>query len=713
MKKILYSALCVVALAAASCSDYLEVTSPSEVDADFVFSNSTTARAALDGAYETWRDCAQNQVFGDGWFYALDVAGSDIERHPEAWANQPGRHWPESLYQNGTYAGSYGLTSYSKDDGSDAYSKLFNVIGKANVVITAIKNSSNANDIINATEPTGVSQLYGEAVAMRATAYRELIKYYGDVPYNDTFGVAAGALASRDSIYEVCINDLIAVEPLMYPSGQIPGFTGTKNYFSKTYVQGLIGRMCLEAAGYQTRRGDIAPVDMEGNPVTIEKFPGSTDNNGAAYGRRSDWRDFYAIAKTYYEKLLQNSGAAEFLTVDPRAKEGKRIYNNPYQYFFQQMHMSDAIYATESIYEYPMQIGGGNDARPYSFGRPSSGDGKGTKNYPCKDYGQGRINPAFYYGIFEPNDMRRDVAVTVTGSTGAGAEKLISFKMGSKADAGGLSFNKWDENRQESPWYQKQRKSGINGPYMRMSEIYLSYAEVCAVLGETATAKQYLTKIRERAFPAGQAKVDEFITKRGSLLDAVIEERGFEFAGEGDRRWTLIRTGMLNDRIKRIKDLTKAMIDGLEANGYYEFENGNVISSHIYTKSVDGKSVVGFRLTAQYTPSAEMTAEEKAVLFPGWRGQHDDWTKFGAAAVAAPNLAIQGLFERVADEQALLDAGYSKVSWGADLVSLRDEYLTYLFYDYDYVKAPIYLVPFTPNVMAAGGFTNGYGFTNN
>ena len=216
-------------MAAASCSDYLEVTSPSEVDADFVFSNSTTARAALDGAYETWRDCAQNQVFGDGWFYALDVAGSDIERHPEAWANHPGRHWPESFYQNGAYAGSYGLTSYSKDDGSDAYSKLFNVIGKANVVITAIKNSSNANDIINATEPTGVSQLYGEAVAMRATAYRELIKYYGDVPYNDTFGVAAGAIAPRDSIYEVCINDLIAVEPLMYPSGQIPGFTGTKN----------------------------------------------------------------------------------------------------------------------------------------------------------------------------------------------------------------------------------------------------------------------------------------------------------------------------------------------------------------------------------------------------------------------------------------------------------------------------------------------------
>ena len=46
-----------------ACSDYLEVGSPSIVDSDFVFSNPTTARAALDGAYEQWRDCAQNKDF--------------------------------------------------------------------------------------------------------------------------------------------------------------------------------------------------------------------------------------------------------------------------------------------------------------------------------------------------------------------------------------------------------------------------------------------------------------------------------------------------------------------------------------------------------------------------------------------------------------------------------------------------------------------------
>ena len=143
MKKILYSVFCVAGmLTATSCEDYLEVSSPSEVDADFVFSNPRTARAALDGAYEAWRDVAQNAVFGDGFFYAADVAGSDIERHPEKFENQLGRHYPETFYQNGTYAGQYGLTSYLKDDGSAFYNKLYSLISKANAIITNMENRS-------------------------------------------------------------------------------------------------------------------------------------------------------------------------------------------------------------------------------------------------------------------------------------------------------------------------------------------------------------------------------------------------------------------------------------------------------------------------------------------------------------------------------------------------------------------------------------------
>ena len=313
--------------------------------------------------------------------------------------------------------------------------------------------------------------------------------------------------------------------------------------------------------------------------------------------------------------------------------------------------------------------------------------------------------------MFDPQDKRRDVSVVLTGSTGKGVEKLISFKPNSKADGGGPSLNKWDENRQVSPWTAEQRKSGINGPYMRIAEIYLGYAEACAALGDQVTAKQYLATIRERSFPAGKANTDAFITSQGGLLRAIIEERGFEFAGEGDRRWTLIRSGFLPEAIKRIKDLTNEMIEGLKTNGYYRFNNGNIISDYVWTKLVDAKTEYGFRLTAQ-CPEGK---ETDPVLYPGWRGQNDNWEGLGLTGNnGKTNLAIKGLFENIipgSDEaKALEAAGYQKTNWGADLRGAADEYNKYLFYDYDYKKAPIYLWPFTPNILSTGGFTNGYGF---
>ncbi len=710
MKKLLYSTLCVAGfLAATSCSDYLETNSPSVVDVDFVFSNITTARAAMDGAYEQWRSTAQTYAFGDGLYYGSEVTGSDIERHPEAFSNQPGRHYPECLYQNGKYASSYGLLSYQSEDG--AYSNLFNTIGKCNAIITAMEESADFEAFMSAGSPSELSQLYGEAVALRATSYRELIKYFGDVPYVTKSGVGAEGLAPRDSIYDKCIEDLITVEPLMFRLGE--SSTLAKNFISRGYVQGMIGRMCMDAAGYQTRRTDLGSnfyKDGDGNVITLETL--GSGNNDCVYGRRSDRTYLYNTAKTYLSACISNPGSGvTFHQTDPRS-EGKngQIYENPYQYFFQQM--NDLEFADESIYEYAMTQGGGNDARSYSFGRVSSG---GSANaYPCKAYGQGRVNPAFYYGMFDPNDKRRDVSICVTGSAGDGTEKLIPFTPNSTANGGGLTLNKWDECRMASPYVAGQRKSGINGPYMRLSEIYLLYAEVCALTGDDANARTYLSLIRERSFPSGKANTDEFIQSCGSVLKAVIQERGFEFAAEGDRRWTLIRSGFFPEVIRNIKEMTQAMMDGLSARGYYEFENGNVMPAYVWTKMVDAGTEYGYRLTTQCPEGME----DDPVLYPGWRGQNDSWESYGCdygTSTPKTNVAIKGLFEYIdpnSVEAANLEAdGYTKTDWGVQLVENYDEYYTYLFWDYDYDKAPIYLWPFTPNVISTGGFTNGYGFS--
>jgi hypothetical protein len=687
--KILSIALCATgALGLTACSDYLDTKSYSEANADFVFSNMTTARAAMDGAYSEWHGAISSQIFGDGLFYALDIAGSDIMRHPEKYSAQPARHIPEAFYVNGTEAGSYNPVTYGKEAPSSPYSVLFSVIGKCNAITSAIESTSGFSDMMAQGKATDLSQLYGEAVALRATAYRELIKYYGDIPFQTKMGEAATGLSGRDSIYDVIIDQLKRVEPLMNPVD-----AKKKNYLSQTYVDGLIGRMALEAGGYQTRRGDLTRVDGAGNPLTFENK--GTETNGATYGRRSDWQNLYATAKEYFQKALDHNGAASL--------------SANYYDFFVQLHGDDASFAGESIYEEPFQQGAsGNDPRPYSLGRPSTG--AGSNDYPCKNYGQGRINPAFYYGKFDPKDLRRDLSCAVTGGN-KGFEKLLPFAPGSQANGGGIACNKFDENRQTTVWTKNQRRSGINAPYMRISEIYLGLAEAAAALGDEVTAKQNLKVIRDRAF-GGNGNVDAFIQSEGSLLKAVIDERGFEFAGEGDRRWTLIRTGLLHEKIKEIKDLTKEMLDGLKANGSYTFANGNTISANIYTKMVDAKAVYGYRLIEQ-TPAGK---ENDPVLYPGWRGVNNDWSAYGLdyKGKTETNLAIKGLFSKLTDaEVADLKAdGYSEVKWGSVLVDNYDEYYTYLFYQFDYNKAPIYLFPFTPNTMATGGFTNGYGFTN-
>ena len=707
MKKLLYTTLLVIGAAAFSaCDDFLETTSPSVPDAEFVFSNPTTARAALEGGYEAWRATANSYVFGAGLFYAADIAGSDIERHPEAYTNQIARHVPESFYSNGTLASTYDIDSYSSNNNSGAYVQLFDVIGKANAVIQGIEQSSVGQEAIAAGSPTKMGQMYGEAIALRATAYRELIKYYGDVPFATVFGEATGGLTPRDSIYDCIIADLIRVEPLMYPVGSIPEVASTaKNYFSQTYVDGLIGRIALEAAGYQTRRADMTYINGKGQAVTFENMGNPNANAANAfYGRRNDYMDLYNIAKTYFKAAIDHAGSAKFYTTDPRsAGKAGQVYDNPHQYFFQQMMDDDAAYADESIYEYPMQWNVSSDERTYSSGRPGSG---GSKNaYPCKCYGQARINPAFFYGVFDPNDKRRDVAVAVTG-TSSGAEKLLPFSPGSQANGGGLALNKWDDNRMATPNTLAQRKAGVNGPYMRMAEIYLGYAEACAMTGDEATAKSYLKTVRERSFAsAAQANTDGFINECGGVFNAIIEERGFEFAGEGDRRFTLIRTGRLPWAIKRIKDLTHAMMEGLATNGSYTFANGNVISDKIYTKMVDARSLKGYRLTTQWTDPTD------PITYPGWRGVNDDWSAFGWKGADETNMAIQGLFAPV-DGAALVADGYTETEWGSQLLKYRDEYETYLFKDYDYVSAPIYLWPICPNAVATGGFSNGYGFMN-
>ena len=709
--KILGVALCTAGLLAmSSCSDYLETDSPSTITAKVATSSLDGCQSIMEGAYTSFHVVLRDQVFANGLFYTLDAAGSDIERH--GGEQNTGRLKAETFYNGGDNAVISTFTV--KTDLSTADEKTaFYLLNAIIITMNQLTDGITEEKMNDAKDGNAYKEIYGQAVCMKATCYREIIKYYGDVFSVFSLNDNPTSLSSRLDIYDKVIAELQKAKDLL------PDLKDAKSkyHFSKQYAYALLGRIAMEAAGYQTYRLDITDASR------LERHPEYTDAHGAAYARPTNYKSYYDIAYDAFKWVAENPAGATFDA-------------NDYTTFFTQLHNNvnggEADPADESIFEDDCVQGSttsGNSERPYAIGRPSTGsNGTGV----CKSYGQCRINPAFYYGVFDPKDKRRDVSCTVTGSylnaknvrkdlasyggKDCTYETILSFQMKTSGDGGGIACGKFDENRQVAPYYTKQRNSGINHPYMRISEVYLGLAEAALMKTspDQSTASAYYNKTHQRAGLG---------TKNGVTLEDVVDERGFEFAGEGDRRWTLIRTGLIGKKVQKIKDLTKKMIDGLKTNGYYTFDNGNTIGNYIYYKGVDPTTMgMSSRMTPA-TPDNMLVAgfepanDTEATQFPGWRGQHD-WDKdadypkkhYGNNGFPNSNVAIKGLFTNI----TTTPDGYYQMDWGKGITDQEDKngfYYNDLFKGWNFTSAPIYLVPLSENALI-GGYKNGYDFTS-
>jgi starch-binding outer membrane protein, SusD/RagB family len=696
MQKTIISIFALIILAGLSCKrSFLEVQSPSSVDEDFVFSSPGETYKVMIGMYELWRNA------NNGLFYDIDVVGSDAECHPEAYDAQT-RHVPEGLYATALtidYANSV-----------NAWAAWYKVANRANIIMNAISEKKEYIDALAAGQPTSWTHLYGEAAVFRAFSYFQLIRYFGDVPYftvpiNSTAQTDTARLTSRDLIYDGELQSLENAEKMMYRLGE-SGINAER--FSRSFAEGLIGKMALFAGGYGLRRADFNYGGATFQQKGSEKW-------NAKYVRRTDYKKYYEIAKTSLEALTQQPGSAILISTDNRGAG----YDNPFQLNFQ--YNMNLVTSPESLYEIG-ETQGQFSERPYAFGRPSGG---GSANaYPCKAYGQSRMYASYYYGDFDSTDLRRDVTVGVTVNSGACSEKMIDFSPGSR-DKGGLSNNKWDESRMPNPWIASQRASGVNWPMMRMSDAILMLAEVYAELGDEGSAKTQLTKVRSRAFlPADrQAKVTGYINALSgdALKAAILDERKLEFAGEGLLRYDYIRLGVLPDKIIQRRNIQKAMVSALKTNGYYTFPNGNTISNYIYVKSVNVADL-GMSKMLTYQCEVPSTDPTYPVRFPGWRGNCDLWAAQNFLATKDNrNLAIRGLFHYIdpngAEAAALVAAGYKKTAWASNIVAYEDQYTTNIFKGYsdaDYAAGvpPRYLFPLSSETVSKsnGLITNGYGF---
>ena len=106
--------------------------------------------------------------------------------------------------------------------------------------------------------------------------------------------------------------------------------------------------------------------------------------------------------------------------------------------------------------------------------------------------------------------------------------------------------------------------TGINWIVMRYPDILLMFAEARYMLGKGEnsvsdvagiSAARALEMVRERAFGSGSEAVMDY--KKVDFFDAIVNERAWEFGGEGIRKLDLIRWGLLDSKIE--ENLTKLM----------------------------------------------------------------------------------------------------------------------------------------------------------
>lgn len=674
MKKIIYAILTFSTACAliTSCNhnDYLSVSSPAKADDDFVTTSVSETFKTLAYCYATYRGVAA------GGNYNWNDPCTDVEYYPE--------------YNSGNgRLGFLQAETATVNQSSGNFNNLYSILSRCARVAAIIEQKPEFIEAKNAGQVNDWTQLYGEAHTFWAYAYFELVRHFGDVPFGiENQRVTGYTLTSRYDIMDACIAKLKEVESLMYDLGE-GGINAER--MSRTFANMLIGEIALTSGGYQTLRSDVE--GLYGS-VSFEKM----HDNAAVkcfYARRSDWKDYYKEAQTYFRKALnERKGSMQFITVDER-----NTSNNPFQRGLQYAH--DKQISPDSIFEVgnkvPMQ-----SERPYSQGRPS--DGGNSNGAPCKVFSGIRVMPTFYYTGYEDGDTRWDASAVVTGSDGKGNEKLVTLVSGSRNN-GGIAINKWDDNKMAAPNLANVRKSGMNYVMRRTSNVMLMLAEASAFLGDDAEAIDILNQIRDRAFGDNAHRLSGLTGT--ALTEAVTMEFKREFLGEGYVKYNEVRSGTFPALALKVREDIKTVIAGLEKDGYYTFANGRTIPAYVWTKLVKRDNPLTFD-----------RVEGDPVLCPGWRGVMDYSATVAASAVVgdAHNLAIEGLFEYIdpagADAAALEADGYVKTDWGIGMVSNKSTlWDTNVLVGIETSIVPRYYhpIPLETLQQSGGNVTNGYG----
>lgn len=592
---LLFGCLCM-----ASCSDFLDTESLSEQTGEVIYENEGMTRSAIMGIYSQLCDTyVYGQKMSVNWQGVSDIElASGYQNDPSTTGADNGiaNYWCNWYLENTKWEG------------------IFKMAELASTTVDGLRKSTKLS------ESNTLQGYLGEALVLRSLAYFELVRRYGDVPYKE--GMSNSDLSNvymgktdRDSIYSCIIKDM--KEAINY----LP-WMGTSDYNServtKGFAKGLLARIALFAGGWSVRDGNaFDDTNVEHYP-NIEGNPGMEETNGFYVGRPKNWRDYYEIAEQQCAELIADSENPHALDPD-YGDIWKTVCGLGYNAY------------NENLFEVANGVGYSGDIGTL-MGRAMDGN----IGYGQRGFGGTYVSTnAYYFYSFDRADKRRDYACY-----------WPTYKKDSDVDGGNreimnndimnVRLGKWsfwwtsDTYRSIAATATSRTPTGINWIIMRYSDVLLMFAEAGYALNGSAdminsvagiSPRQALEAVRQRAFGADSPQVSSYDS---DFFEAIVNERAWEFGGEGIRKLDLVRWGLLDSKIEDMKKAMLYMMDGTKTVQifdktynpsdfpqvlYYTYEGSNLNGEFIDWSSVN------FYMNRNSNPNPKIYREIR--WFPG------------------------------------------------------------------------------------------------
>lgn len=423
------------------------------------------------------------------------------------------------------------------------------------------------------------SRVIGEALFIRALNYFNLVRSFGEVPLRvklvEDFDTDIHIpVSKREDIYKQIIEDLKFAEANCWNYNE--NRNGSVNHIGRATSLGattLLAKVYLHIAS--SGRVANTPGYIDSDPI---------EGVGVCDPYRS-----YTNYKQYYDSCLQATNRGIAHPDFALESDWKNLWNvatnkNPREYIFSIQSSADAGYGNR----YPFLF----LPRGSVIGGSSSSQG-GLNRFVAEFVNAMSLDTADYRYkngfVLEINYRNNTPAEVWQWRNGRGAYyNKVTNAMGTGGGSNRLATAKWND-----PSTTDVATSRCEFPVLRAADLYLMKGEALAEISENpADGFSAINMVRNRAkAPAvTEASLTAFTgsTPMDKFRELILKERLMEFSAEGDRWFTLLRTGKLITKAQIIVNLGNANKKRVKKNYYWPISQEEINSNNMINTNSPG-----------------------------------------------------------------------------------------------------------------------------